>query len=47
MPDSLSQKENPRLLPISDIARSIGLERDEIELYGNDKAKVKLTAIEK
>ena len=31
-----------KLMPIEEIAKKIGLKKDDIELYGNDKAKIKL-----
>lgn len=36
-----------RLLPIEDVASQLGLERDEIELYGQYKAKISLDAIKR
>ena len=37
---SLEIAQAAQLRPIADIAAEIGLEPDEIELYGNHKAKV-------
>lgn len=37
--------QQTKLLPIVDIAKSVGLSPDDIELYGNYKAKVKYEAI--
>jgi formate--tetrahydrofolate ligase len=39
--------QEAQMLPISDIARRIGLEEDDIELYGKYKAKVKLDVWDK
>jgi formyltetrahydrofolate synthetase len=36
-----------RLLPIAEIAGSLGLEEDELELYGKHKAKVALSALKR
>jgi formate--tetrahydrofolate ligase len=36
-----------KLRPVAEIAETIGLDKDEIELYGDYKAKVKLEAYEK
>ncbi|MDE3078164.1 MAG: formate--tetrahydrofolate ligase, partial [Chloroflexota bacterium] len=36
-----------RLLPIAQVARDLGLEEDEIELYGKYKAKVELSVLER
>nr|WP_277556905.1 formate--tetrahydrofolate ligase [Ereboglobus sp. PH5-10] len=34
------------MLPITDLARSIGINQDHLSLYGNDKAKVSLAALD-
>ena len=40
--------ETPKSLrPIIDVARDLGIDQDDLELYGRDKAKVRLGAIEK
>jgi formate--tetrahydrofolate ligase len=44
---SLEIAQEHQMRPIADIARAIGLEDDEIELYGRYKAKVELSAIER
>jgi formate--tetrahydrofolate ligase len=36
-----------RLLPISDVARALGLTDDELELYGRYKAKINLEALDR
>ena len=35
------------MLPIKDVAASIGIEEDDLELYGKYKAKISLEAISK
>ncbi|WP_297818842.1 formate--tetrahydrofolate ligase [uncultured Lactobacillus sp.] len=37
--------QNTKELPIQEIAKKIGLDNDEIELYGNDKAKISWRAL--
>lgn len=39
----IAQSVQPR--PIEEVAANLGLSRDELELYGNDKAKVRLSAL--
>ncbi|WP_345783532.1 formate--tetrahydrofolate ligase [Ereboglobus sp. PH5-5] len=34
------------MIPITDLARSIGINQDHLSLYGNDKAKVSLAALD-
>ena len=41
----LARSVSPR--PITDVAADIGLRADDLILYGEDKAKVKLSAIER
>ena len=41
----IAQEAN--MLPIKEVARKIGLEEDDLELYGKYKAKVSLETIEK
>ena len=36
-----------RLLPITDIARRLGIHDDDLELYGKHKAKIALSALER
>ena len=44
---NLEFSRSAKLLPIKEIAKKVGLEEDEIELYGDYKAKVKFEAIKK
>jgi len=43
----MNKKEENKLFPITDIAASVGLSEDDLELFGKFKAKVKLKAIER
>ena len=47
MPSSLEIAQAAKLRPIAEIAAEIGLEDDEIELYGRYKAKVGLSVLER
>jgi formate--tetrahydrofolate ligase len=47
MPSSLEIAQQATLRPISQIAEEIGLEDDEIELYGRYKAKVDLSVLDR
>src|SRR4051795_7272776 len=47
MPSSLEIAQAATLLPIADLAADIGLEDDEVELYGRYKAKVDLSVLER
>jgi formate--tetrahydrofolate ligase len=47
MPSSLEIAQQATLRPIADLAREVGLEDDEIELYGRYKAKVDLSVLER
>ncbi|MGO0121688.1 formate--tetrahydrofolate ligase [Desulfothermobacter acidiphilus] len=47
MPSDLEIAQAHRLIPIKDIAASIGLEEEDIEYYGRYKAKVRLEVLEK
>lgn len=47
MKSDIQIAQDADLRPITEIADKIGLERDELELYGDYKAKVKLDAYEK
>ncbi len=47
MKSSLEIAQEATLRPIMDIAREIGLEEDEVDLYGKYKAKVSLGAIDR
>jgi formate--tetrahydrofolate ligase len=44
---SLEIAQDHRMQPIGEIARAIGLEEDEIELYGRYKAKIDLSVIDR
>jgi formate--tetrahydrofolate ligase len=45
MPSNLEVAQRARLKPIAQIAAALGLEDDELELYGRYKAKVMLSAL--
>jgi formate--tetrahydrofolate ligase len=47
MPSSLEIAQSAMLRPIADLAAEIGLEDDEVELYGRFKAKVDLSVLER
>ncbi len=47
MPSSLEIAQAATLRPIADLAREIGLEDDEVELYGRYKAKVDLSVLDR
>ena len=47
MKSSLEIAQEATLRPIADIAREMGLEDDEVDLYGRYKAKVSLSAIDR
>ena len=47
MKSSLEIAQEATLRPIMDIAREIGLEEDEVDLYGKYKAKVNLGALDR
>lgn len=47
VPSDLEIAQAARLLPIEEIAEKMGLGREDIELYGNSMAKVRLEALEK
>ena len=38
--------QNAQMEPIKDIAKKVGLEEDDLELYGKYKAKISLETIE-
>jgi len=42
LPSNIKIAQSIKLKPIIDIARKIGIKRDELELYGDYKAKIKL-----
>ena len=47
VPSDLDIAQAAKLKPITEIAEAVGLRRDELELYGDYKAKVKLSALER
>ncbi|HEY7603950.1 MAG TPA: formate--tetrahydrofolate ligase [Gaiellaceae bacterium] len=47
MPSSLEIAQQATLRPIAELAQEIGLEDDEVELYGRYKAKVDLSVLER
>lgn len=47
MPSDIEIAQKASLKKISEIAASIGLEQDDLELYGDYKAKIKFSTIEK
>lgn len=47
MPSDLEIAQAHRMTPITEIARGIGLDEDEIELYGRYKAKINLSVLER
>src|SRR4249920_1820190 len=47
MPSSLEIAQAATLRPVADIASELGLEADEIELYGRYKAKVDLSVLDR
>ena len=44
---SLEIAQDHQMQPILDVARDVGLEESEIELYGRYKAKIELSAIDR
>ncbi|MBI3832683.1 MAG: formate--tetrahydrofolate ligase [Planctomycetes bacterium] len=47
MPTDIEVAKQIKLKPITEIAAKYGIERDEIELYGDHKAKLKLSIIDR
>jgi formyltetrahydrofolate synthetase len=47
MLSDLEIAQRAKLLPITEIARSLGLEEDELELYGKTKAKIALSVMKR
>src|SRR5579864_8397733 len=47
MPSSLEIAQAAKMRPIADIAADIGLEPDEVELYGRYKGKVDLSVLDR
>jgi formyltetrahydrofolate synthetase len=47
MPSSLEIAQAARLRPVAEIAAEVGLEPDEVDLYGRYKAKVALSVLER
>jgi formyltetrahydrofolate synthetase len=43
MPSDLEIAQHAKLLPITDIAHALGIDEDELELYGKTKAKISLS----
>ena len=46
-PSDLEISRAARMLPITEIAAGMGLEAEDLELYGPYKAKIRLSALEK
>src|SRR5438552_2381330 len=47
MLSDLEIAQRAKLLPITEIARSLGLDEDELELYGKTKAKIALSVMKR
>jgi formate--tetrahydrofolate ligase len=47
MPSDLDIAQRARLLPITEVAAALGIEEDELELYGKHKAKVALSVMKR
>src|SRR3989339_1917970 len=47
VPSDLEIAQSTKLKPITEIAKSVGLKEDEIELYGGTKAKIKLETLKR
>jgi formate--tetrahydrofolate ligase len=47
VPSDIEIAQAAKLRPIADVARELGLQDDEIELYGRYKAKIALSALER
>ena len=47
MPSSLEIAQQATLRPVADLARELGLEDDEVDLYGRYKAKVDLSVLDR
>src|SRR5581483_3033318 len=47
MPSSLEIAQSAALRPIAEVARDAGLEPDEVELYGQYKAKINLSVLDR
>jgi len=45
VPSDIAIAQAAKLRPVADIAAELGLEDDELELYGKYKAKVRLAAL--
>ena len=45
VPTDIAIAQAAKLRPVADIAAELGLEDDELELYGKYKAKVRLSAL--
>jgi hypothetical protein len=46
IPCDLDIARAAQLKPIADVARALGIEEDELELYGRYKAKISLSLLE-
>ena len=47
MPSDLEIAQSAKLLPVAEVAEKLGLREDELDLYGRDKAKVRLSVLER
>jgi formate--tetrahydrofolate ligase len=47
MPSDLEIAQRAKLLPITEIARALGIDDDELELYGRTKAKIALSVLKR
>ncbi|MEA1996634.1 MAG: formate--tetrahydrofolate ligase, partial [Gemmatimonadota bacterium] len=47
MPSDIEIAQSARMLPVSEIASSVGLGEDDLELYGKYKAKGSMEALER
>ncbi len=47
VPSDIAIAQEAELLPITDVARRVGLEEDDLDLYGKYKAKIRLDVLEK
>ena len=47
VPSDIAIAQAAKLRPILDVAKDLGLNEDELELYGRFKAKVHLDAVDK
>ncbi|MCL5772884.1 MAG: formate--tetrahydrofolate ligase, partial [Firmicutes bacterium] len=47
VPSDLEIAQKAKMLPVTEIAKNMGIEEDDLELYGRYKAKVNLELISK